>query len=126
VQGSVQSLACLLRSFGPVVTGLVFSLSLMFNCPFLIFYVIGAGYFICFVFTVFFFSKEEKIICNIGIEDYCALGEVDTKVDLKSLPSVVIVIEESQPSSVVEENSSETNNTKSESPLETTVEDGDV
>jgi cyanate permease len=41
VQGTAQSLSGLLRSFGPVVAGGVFSLSAAFKFPFLLFILLG-------------------------------------------------------------------------------------
>ena len=45
VQGTAQSLSSGLRSFGPVVAGLIFSASVALKFPFLLFWVLGTHYF---------------------------------------------------------------------------------
>ena len=96
VQGGVQSIASLLRAFGPMISGLIFSLSLLIHFPNLLLFLISIGYFTCFLFMFFFFNSNDKLICNIGREKYDQLygdrnNSNGVEIDLDLITPVIVI-----------------------------------
>lgn len=52
--GSAQSMSSLLRAIGPALSGVVFSISVAFDFPFLLFWILTVGYIACVIITFTF------------------------------------------------------------------------
>lgn len=56
--GSAQSMSSLLRAIGPALSGVVFSISVAFNFPFLLFWLLTLGYIACVIITCTFSEAD--------------------------------------------------------------------
>lgn len=69
LSGTAQSVSGLLRSFGPVVAGFLFSFSTAIRFPFLLFWFLGMVYFSCYLLTRGYSEIDHKRIEGEHIEE---------------------------------------------------------